>query len=134
MTPERVIPLLVYRDIRSAYEFLINAFEFEPGFVHESPDGEAIHAEVHVGHTKIWLHRVTIEHALASPETVDMAGAGLVVHVPDVDAHYARAQASGARIDNEPIDRPYGQREYGARDMEGHRWWFATPIPVTQLS
>jgi hypothetical protein len=25
---------------------------------------------------------------------------------------------------------PYGQREYGARDLEGHRWWFASPLPV----
>ena len=25
---------------------------------------------------------------------------------------------------------PYGQREYGARDLEGHRWWFATRAAV----
>jgi uncharacterized glyoxalase superfamily protein PhnB len=48
---------------------------------------------------------------------------GLVVHVDDVDAHFAHARA---RIDAEPVDQPYGQREYGARDPEGHRWWFAT--------
>ena len=28
----------------------------------------------------------------------------------------------------QPVDQPYGQREYGARDPEGHRWWFAAPV------
>jgi uncharacterized glyoxalase superfamily protein PhnB len=50
------------------------------------------------------------------------------VHIPDVDAHHARTKAAGARIDSEPTDQEYGLREYGVRDPEGHRWWFATPI------
>jgi uncharacterized glyoxalase superfamily protein PhnB len=57
-----------------------------------------------------------------------VANSGLVVHVDDVDAHYQRARSAGARIDSEPVDQPYGQREYGARDLEGHRWWFAAPV------
>jgi MerR family transcriptional regulator, thiopeptide resistance regulator len=57
-----------------------------------------------------------------------VANSGLVVQVDDVDAHYQQARAAGARIDNEPVDQPYGQREYEARDPEGHRWWFATPL------
>ena len=28
----------------------------------------------------------------------------------------------------------YGQREYGARDPEGHRWWFATPVSAPPTS
>jgi uncharacterized glyoxalase superfamily protein PhnB len=56
-----------------------------------------------------------------------MASSGLVVHVADVDEHYRHARAAGAHIDSEPVDMPYGQREYGARDIEGHRWWFFTP-------
>ena len=50
------------------------------------------------------------------------------VRVDDVDAHYARARAAGASIDGEPQDMPYGLREYGARDLEGHRWWFSSPV------
>jgi uncharacterized glyoxalase superfamily protein PhnB len=131
---EQVIPLLVYRDIQAAHDFLVRAFGLESGGVHRTADGQAVHGEVRFGGTAIWLHRVATEHALASPETVDMAGAGIVVLVPDVDAHFARARAAGARIDQEPTDQPYGQREYGARDPEGHRWWFATPTSVPQFS
>lgn len=50
------------------------------------------------------------------------------MHIGDVDAHYERTRAAGARIDSEPTDQAYGLREYGVRDPEGHRWWFATPL------
>jgi uncharacterized glyoxalase superfamily protein PhnB len=70
---------------------------------------------------------VTAEHGFDSPVSADAASSGLVVHVDDVDQHYERARAAGADVDTEPTDRPYGQREYGVRDPEGHRWWFATP-------
>ena len=56
---------------------------------------------------------------------------GLVMMVADVDVHFRRARERGARIESEPADMPYGQREYGARDPEGHRWWFATPLAAT---
>ncbi len=128
---ERIIPVLVYRDIAAAHDFLVRAFGFEAGGVERDGDGQAVHGEVRFGGTTIWLHRVTAEHQLGSPQTVDTAGAGIVVHVPDVDAHFARARAAGARIGHEPRDQAYGQREYDARDPEGHRWWFATPTAAS---
>ena len=69
-----------------------------------------------------------VEHGLASPQVSDIANSGLFVDVDDVDAHYEHARSAGARIDGPPIDQPYGRREYGARDLEGHRWWFGKPI------
>jgi uncharacterized glyoxalase superfamily protein PhnB len=131
-TFRRVIPVLTYEDIAAAHDFLVRAFGFEPGGVHRTASGEAIHGEVRVGDAPIWLHRVTEEHHLASPQSIDVANTGLAVQVDDVDAHYARARAEGARIDAAPVDQPYGQREYGARDLEGHRWWFSTPLPARQ--
>jgi MerR family transcriptional regulator, thiopeptide resistance regulator len=127
-TFERVIPVLTYQDIAAAHDFLVQAFGFVAGGVHRTPEGRAIHGEVRAGEATIWLHRVTEEHQLESPRAVDVANSGIVVHVDNVDAHYQRARAAGAQIDGEPVDQPYGQREYGARDLEGHRWWFATPV------
>jgi uncharacterized glyoxalase superfamily protein PhnB len=83
---------------------------------------------VRAGEAAIWLHRVATEHQMDSPLAVDIANSGLVVQVDDVDAHYQSARAAGAHIDSEPVDQPYGQREYGARDLERHRWWFAAPV------
>jgi uncharacterized glyoxalase superfamily protein PhnB len=127
-TFERIIPVLTYRDIQAAHNFLVEAFGFASGGVHRDADGQPVHGEVRAGEAAIWLHRVTPEHHLDSPLAVDVANSGLVVQVDDVDAHYQRARSAGARIDSEPVDEPYGQREYGARDLEGHRWWFAAPV------
>jgi MerR family transcriptional regulator, thiopeptide resistance regulator len=124
----RVIPLLIYRDIQAAHDFLVEVFGFESGGVERTADDQTVHGEVRAGGTVIWLHRVNVEHQLNSPQTLDMTSSGLVVHVQDVDAHFAHTRAAGARIDYEPMDQPYGQREYGARDPEGHPWWFATPF------
>src|SRR5829696_438236 len=125
-TIQSIIPLLVYEDIERAHDFLVDSFGFGAGGVERAGDGQAVHGEVVAGDHAIWLHRVTPEHELASPHSMKAQTGGLVVRVDDVDAHYARARAAGAHIDQEPIDQPYGQREYGVRDPEGHRWWFAT--------
>jgi uncharacterized glyoxalase superfamily protein PhnB len=124
----RVIPIVVCEDIAATHDFLVDAFGFEPGGVQRDRDGRPVHGEVTGGGAVIWLHAVSPQHELASPRSLPQAAAGLVVHVDDVDAHFRRASASGAVIDSEPKDQEYGQREYGARDPEGHRFWFATPI------
>jgi MerR family transcriptional regulator, thiopeptide resistance regulator len=125
---ERVIPVLICADIAAAHDFLMEAFGFTSGGVDRDGNGVAVHAEVRAGDTAIWLHRVVAELELASPRSLPAVSSGLVVHVDDVDAHHERARARGAVIEREPQDMPYGQREYGARDLEGHRWWFASPL------
>jgi uncharacterized glyoxalase superfamily protein PhnB len=127
-TVQRVIPILVYEDIEAAHDFLVEVFGFASGGVERDGDGRVVHGEVVADEGRIWLHRVTPEHELATPRTMSVASGGLVVHVDDVDAHFEHARASGANIVREPADQPYGQREYGVRDLEGHRWWFATPL------
>jgi uncharacterized glyoxalase superfamily protein PhnB len=126
MTPSSVIPLLVCDDIAATHDFLVAAFGFQAGGVHRDDDGNAVHGEVRTTTGAIWLHAVTHEHELVSPREQRMTSGGLVVFVDDVDEHFRHARAAGARIDSEPTDQDYGQREYGARDPEGHRFWFAT--------
>jgi len=120
----KVIPLLVYKDIPVAHDFLVKAFGFEAGGIERDAEGRPIHGEVRAGDVTIWLHRAAVEHRLDSQTATS---GGLVVHVDDVDTHCKLARAAGALIESEPQNQPYGQREYGARDPEGHRWWFATP-------
>jgi MerR family transcriptional regulator, thiopeptide resistance regulator len=83
---------------------------------------------VRAGTATIFLHAAAAEHRLESPLAADVSNSGPVVQVDDVDAHFQLARAAGARIDSEPVDQPYGQREYGARDLEGHCWWFSAPV------
>jgi NodT family efflux transporter outer membrane factor (OMF) lipoprotein len=56
-----------------------------------------------------------------------LSSGGRVVQIDDVDIHYERARAAGARIDSEAQNQATGRSGYGARDPEGHRRWLATP-------
>src|SRR6266540_4563950 len=114
-----VVPLLVYRDIARAHEFLVDAFGFTPGDIYRDDSGEVVHGEVHADSQLIWLHRVVADDGWVSAETSPVSTGELVVKVEDVEAHCERARAAGAEIEYEPQDQNYGVREYGARDLEG---------------
>ena len=123
-----LIPVVVYRDIRAAHDFLVDVLGLASGGLVEDGHGRVIHGEVRAGQSRIWLHQVTDEHALTSPAVAGHATGHLVIQVSDVDAHDHRTQAAGAAIESEPRDEDYGQREYSAHDPEGHLWGFATPF------
>ena len=125
-TIERLTPVLVYEDIGAAHDFLVDVFGLSSRGAERDGEGNAVHAEVCAGDFAIWLHRVAPEHHMLAARSLPGASGGLYVHVDDVDAHYERVRASGAAIESELKDQPYGSREYGVTDLEGHRWWFAS--------
>ena len=123
----RRITLLVYRDISAGHAYLVDVLGLAAGPI--SYDGDrAVHGEVHAGDGVVWLHRDAPEHRMVSPLTTGTVTASLAVLVDDVDAHHARVAATGAAIDYEPTNMPYGVREYSVRDPEGHLWSFQTPL------
>jgi MerR family transcriptional regulator, thiopeptide resistance regulator len=123
-----VIPMRVYEDIEAAQRFLVDVFQFKQGRLVRDPSGRPFHAEVYTGDSVIWIHRVDPEHGQVSARSLPAQPGGIVVLVDDVDAHYRHAKNAGATIDSPPMDQPYGQREYGARDPEGNLWYFATRL------
>lgn len=48
--------------------------------------------------------------------------------VSDVDALHAEFSARGAKIDYGLCDQPYGCREFGTQDLDGHDIGFGQPI------
>jgi uncharacterized glyoxalase superfamily protein PhnB len=119
------IPVLPYSDIRAAHDFLVDVLGFDSGGLVEH-DGRIVHGEVRAGPRRFWLHESS--GGLTTPARADVRTGGIVLHVADVDAHFARVSAAGATILREPTDEEYGQREYGVRDPEGHDWYVATPF------
>jgi DNA-binding transcriptional MerR regulator len=118
------ISVVVYADLEAAYAYLVDVFGLGPGSLTRGPDGTAVHGEVQAGDGVIWLHPESAEYGLASPRSVGAATASVVVMVDDVDAHHRDAAARGAEVVYEPVDQPYGYREYSARDLEGGLWSF----------
>jgi uncharacterized glyoxalase superfamily protein PhnB len=47
--------------------------------------------------------------------------ATIVLSTPDVDETFARLQATGAEVVQEPIDQPYGVRDCAFRDPAGNQ-------------
>ncbi len=122
------ISILVYRDLGAAHRYLVDVFGLTPGEVTTIPDGTVVHAEVYAGDGVIWLHPETEQYRLASPASLGAATATMAVMVDDVDEHHRLVAAKGAEIVYEPVDQPYGYREYSARDLEGTLWSFMKPL------
>jgi len=118
---------LMYDDVDAAHEYIVRVFGLAPGQILKSDDGFTEYGEVRAGEQVIGLHPAGGK-SYRSPRSVDAVTGTTVISVDDVDAHYARTVAAGANIVCEPLDRPYGIREYGASDPEGQIWWFASPL------
>lgn len=127
-TVDRRIAILVYEDIEAAYNYLIEVFGFGPGELTRDPKGNAIHGEIQAGDGEFWLHTESEEFGLEAPKNLGGASGTMAVMVDDVDAHHRFAVEHGATIRYEPIDQPYGFREYGAIDIGGHLWSFMKPL------
>ena len=125
---QRRISVLVYADLEAAFDYLTRCFGLGPGEQTRDETGVVVHAEMQAGDGVLWLHRETEEHGLASPRRLGAATGMVAVLVDDVDAHYQHAVEQGVTIRYAPVDQPYGYREYGALDCEGHLWSFMKPL------
>jgi uncharacterized glyoxalase superfamily protein PhnB len=61
----------------------------------------------------------------ASPKQLGGGTQSLTLFVDDVDAHYRRAKAAGAKIMEELNETGYGEFQYGVEDLDGHHWLFS---------
>jgi DNA-binding transcriptional MerR regulator len=127
-TVQKRIAILVYSDLEAAYEYLTRVFGLGPGQLTRDDDGNIVHGELQAGDGVVWLHPEAPAFGMQSPRTLGASTASVALMVDDVDAHYRHAEEHGAVIDYEPVDQPYGYREYSARDSEGALWSFMKPL------
>ena len=125
----KVFPILSYRDARAAVDWLVQAFGFEKGAVHEDPEGTIAHAELTFGEGVVMLGNERPQHEERGYGSHAGQGWIYVAVDGDIDAHHERARAAGAEIVEEPFDTDYGSRDYSARDPEGNLWSFGTYRP-----
>jgi uncharacterized glyoxalase superfamily protein PhnB len=120
--PSQVIPVLTYPDVRAAVDWLRAAF----GVTEHVWIGPNHRAQLMLGTGGIIAADATRDRAAPT------AGAGethsVMVRVEDAHAHCAQARAHGAEILAEPHDWEFGERQYTARDLAGHRWTFSQTI------
>ena len=117
--PFSVTPVLTYPDVPAAARWLEHVF----GFVEHVRIGDH-RVQMGVGDGAVVLADAT--NGRTPPEAE--SGQSVMVRVRDIDAHHRRALAAGARILADPVDQPYGERQYAAGDLDGHRWTFTESI------
>jgi uncharacterized glyoxalase superfamily protein PhnB len=127
---QTVFPILRYEDARGAIRWLCAAFGFVELFSVPATGAHVRHAQLRLGTNVVMLGSVRPEEGLASPRALGSCTQALYVHVPDVEAHFARARAAGAEITSPPRATDFGAREYHARDPEGHPWTFGSYLPA----
>ncbi len=134
----RISPTVYYEDPRAAIDWLCRAFGFEVRLKVEGEGGRIEHSELLFGDGLIMVGTAgpgkpgneAWQPFHASPKSlVGKNTQALASFVDDADAHCARARAAGATILREPKTDDYGDdywadRNYGAKDPEGHHWWF----------
>jgi PhnB protein len=122
----RVIPYIFYRDVPAALDWLAKAFGFTETMRVKTPSG-GMHGEMTLDGQEIMLGQGGRDRGMASVRETGTASQGVFIYLANVDAHCERAQAAGAAIEKPLEDLPYG-RSYTARDLEGHPWFFTTPV------
>jgi uncharacterized glyoxalase superfamily protein PhnB len=141
--PQTIVPMVAYEEAAAAIDWLTDAFGFSEreDARHTNENGIVGHAELDVGDGSVIFlstpsphyrgprrHRQECEAAAKWSENAWVID-GLMVQVPDVDAHHERAAAAGAHVLRGPEDVPdIGIRLYSAEDVEGHRWMFVQPL------
>ena len=117
---DMVLPHVNYQNLGEAMVWLTKAFAFQEYYRYgDGPNG-----------AQMWADKAAIQVRQAaggqrSPTQLGYGTQSLTVFVEDVDAHYARAKAAGAKILEEPHETVYGEYQYAAEDLDGHHWLFS---------
>jgi uncharacterized glyoxalase superfamily protein PhnB len=120
---DTVLPHLVYRDVPRAGEWLSRVFGFTERYRYGDPVSGI---QMHLGNAIIVL--TGPRDGTESPTTLGFGTQSLTVFVDDVDLHYARSRQAGAVIWEELHETIYGERQYGTKDLDHHRWLFSQHV------
>ncbi len=128
-----LVPLMRYRDVSAAIEWLCTALGFEKQVAVSDPDGGVYYAQVTYGNSLVMLGSVRdteLDKLMRQPDEVGgIETQSCYLVVEDADAHYARATAAGAEIVLDIKSDGLGRRGYSCKDPEGHIWNFGTYNP-----
>ena len=117
-----LLPHVVYPDVAEAVAWLTRTFGFREHYRYGEP-GAPGGAQMSFGNAWIMLRQA--RPGSAAPAQLGSATQSLTIFVDDVDAHFEKTKAAGARIVEDLHETIYGERQYGVEDMAGHHWLFS---------
>jgi uncharacterized glyoxalase superfamily protein PhnB len=117
-----VLPHVVYHSVEEAIAWLTRTFGFAEHYRYGEP-GVASGAQMHLG--KAWIMVKRAKHGAKTPAELGFGTQSLTVFIDDVEEHFRRAKATGAKILEEPHETMYGEFQYAVQDFAGHHWLFS---------
>jgi predicted enzyme related to lactoylglutathione lyase len=135
--PPTLTPYIVVSDARRAMDWYIEVFGAQRrGEPYVNADGTIGHAEVGIGDAVLMFAEASDlwpDVPVRAPDSPATFSHTLHLQVDDVDGTAERARRSGASVEREPADQPYG-RGAVIVDPFGHRWMLLRPpARATQL-
>jgi len=128
--PPMLTPYIVVSDARRATDWYVEVFGAQRrGEPHVNADGTIGHAEVGLGDAVLMFAEASDlwpDVPVRAPDSPATFSHSLHLEVDDVDASTERARRSGALVEREPADQPYG-RSAVIVDPFGHRWILLRP-------
>ena len=120
---DTILPHVVYQDVAEALAWLCRIFGFTEHYRYGDPAGPISGAQMHLGNAWIMVHRA--RPGASSPAQLGYGTQSLTVFVDDVDSHFQRTKAADAKILEDLHETVYGELQYAAEDLDGHRWLFS---------
>jgi uncharacterized glyoxalase superfamily protein PhnB len=135
--PPTLTPYIVVSDARRAMDWYVEVFGAQRrGELHVNADGTIGHAEVGIGDGVLMFSEASDlwpDVPVRAPDSPATFSHTLHLEVDDVDESTERARRSGASVEREPADQPYG-RGAVIVDPFGHRWMLLRrPARATRL-
>jgi uncharacterized glyoxalase superfamily protein PhnB len=118
-----VLPHITYRNVAEASDWLAAVFGFAEHY-RFGPPGMPSGAQMYLG--EAWVMLNAADAGEKTPAELSYGTQSLTVFVNDVAAHYETSKSAGAMIVEDLHETTYGERQYGARDLDGHHWLFST--------
>jgi len=118
-----LLPHIVYQSVPEAIAWLTRAFGFRENYRYGNTGGHVDGAQMYLG--KAYIMVTGAHRGGGTPAKLRAYTQSLTVFVEDVDGHFHRAKSEGAKIVEDLNLTCYGERQYGAEDLDGHRWLFS---------
>ena len=130
--PPTLTPYIVVSDARRAMDWYIEVLgAHRRGEPYVNADGTIGHAEVGIGDAVLMFSEASDlwpDVPVRAPDSPATFSHTLHLEVDDVDGTTERARRSGASVEREPVDQPYGRGSVIV-DPFGHRWMLLRPPP-----
>jgi uncharacterized glyoxalase superfamily protein PhnB len=128
--PPTLTPYIMVSDARRALDWYAEVFGAQRrGELYVNSDGTIGHAEVGIGDAVLMLAEPSDlwpDVPVRAPDSPATFSHTLHLQVDDVDGTTERARRSGAAVEREPTDQPYGRGSVIV-DPFGHRWMLLRP-------